>query len=68
MPGEAFIFAELTQLPSRFRLRTRLPISPAGCDIPVQRDFGDLERPADFLNRVFWIIVEGLGNTALLSS
>jgi hypothetical protein len=39
-------------------------VSTLGLDIPIQRGFGDFQRPADFLNWVF-LIVEILGNNKL---
>ncbi len=48
--------------------RVRLfPNTFFGVDRPVQRDLGDLEYPANFGNRVFRIIIEGLGNCQLFA-
>jgi hypothetical protein len=49
--------------------RVRLfPNTFFGVDRPVQRDLGDLEYPANFGNRVFRIIIEGLGSCQLFAS
>jgi hypothetical protein len=49
---------------SPFRL---FPDTFCGVDMPVQRDFGDLERPAYLRNRVS-LLIERLGKTELPGS
>jgi hypothetical protein len=53
MPAEASNFAEPTSSSSRFRLRWGFPAALIGVDRPVQRDFGDLEHPANFAMEFF---------------
>jgi hypothetical protein len=47
------------------RLYCGLPLSLPRVDRAVQRDFGDLQCPANLRNGVFGIIIEGLGNPYL---
>jgi hypothetical protein len=61
------ILPELT-LSEESAAASGLLVSVPGLDIAVQRDFGDLQCPANLRNRVFGIIIEGLGNKYLSGS
>jgi hypothetical protein len=68
MRNKASRFSKPIETSSCFSLRRLFPDTYFGVDMPVQRDFRDLQCPANLCDRIIGIVIERLGNTALARS
>jgi hypothetical protein len=68
MRNKASLFRKPIDASCCFSLRRLFPDTFFGVDIPVQRNFRNLQCPANLCDRIIGIVIERLGNTALARS